>query len=300
MAGDFNYDLHKHDYTLNAPLAWHSLLYNNFTNCICDIDPQLDITTFRRGTHTYSLLNYIYAGTTLRTCAHSPGIQYLNKNWSDHSLLAIEFTLSSSQHGKGTWRANPTLTQLKDFRQCFAKMLTELHPTLDLSLPPQSQWKYVKTKMTKFIKQYSRQHESWRQKQLRALQHKRNRFLRDQPSHVIHAQILPTIEVQISSLQKEITDILAIRSGTRWRKNSEVSAGYLQRTIQQRQTSRYIAQLQHINTGETHNSPEDMQTAAFAFYQSLYTMGEVDDASINSMLNSSLGNKAAFTLSEKQ
>ncbi|KAG2221275.1 hypothetical protein INT45_000188, partial [Circinella minor] len=48
-----------------------------------------------------------------------------------------------------------------------------------------------------------------------------------------------------SRLQKEITDILVIRSGTTWREKSEISAGYLKRTIQQRQASRYIAQLQH-------------------------------------------------------
>ena len=85
MAGDFNYDLHKHDYTLNAPFDWHSLLFNSFIDCIRDIDPQLDITTFRRGTHTYSLLDYIYACSALRTCAHSPDIRYLKKSWSDHA-----------------------------------------------------------------------------------------------------------------------------------------------------------------------------------------------------------------------
>ena len=105
---------------------------------------------------------------------------------------------------------------------------------------------------------------------------------------MIHAQVLPIIEVQISSLQKEITDILTIRSGTRWRENSEVSTGYLQRTIQQRQTSRHIAQLQHPMTRVNHSTPEGMQTAALDFYQSLYTTEEVDDASINSILNSLL------------
>ncbi|KAG2224506.1 hypothetical protein INT45_004351 [Circinella minor] len=70
-------------------------------------------------------------------------------------------------------------------------------------------------------------------------------------------------------------------------KNSEVSASYyVQRTIQQRQTSKYIAQLQHLATSENHTAPEGMQTEALAFYQSLYTTYEVDDPSINPMLNS--------------
>ncbi|KAG2214076.1 hypothetical protein INT45_010955 [Circinella minor] len=180
-------------------------------------------------------------------------------------------------------------------------MLTELYPTLKSSSTPQEHWEYVKTSMAKFIKQYCRQRGSWRQKQLKALQSKRNRFLHDQQSRVIRAQVLPTIESQISVLQKEITDILAIWSGTRWREHSEVSAGYLQRTIQQRQTSRYIAQLQHPSTGEIHPDPEGMQRAASVFYQSLYTMDEVDDDSIDLLLNSlsqntSLNNDEAESL----
>ncbi|KAI7846913.1 Endonuclease/exonuclease/phosphatase, partial [Circinella umbellata] len=93
LAGDFNYDLHKHDHISNSPFNWHSLLSHRFTNCIRDSDPQLHITTFRRGKHIYSLLDYIYAGTALCTCIHSPDLQYLDKNWSDHALLVVEFTL---------------------------------------------------------------------------------------------------------------------------------------------------------------------------------------------------------------
>ncbi|KAI7858481.1 Endonuclease/exonuclease/phosphatase, partial [Circinella umbellata] len=216
IAGDFNYDIQKSDFTLNAPFAWHSLLFNSFTNCMRELNPHLDIPTFRRGSSIFSVLDYIYTGTAFRANIHSPEIQYLNKQWTDHALLCVTIKLVSSNNGKGFWRANPTLVTIKDFRQKFATMLTTLHPTLDPTCTPQQHWEFIKKHMVKFIKQYCRERGSWRQKQLKALQSKRNNFLRKQKSPVLRAQILPTIETQIATLQKEITDILAIRSGTTW------------------------------------------------------------------------------------
>lgn len=102
------------------------------------------------------------------------------------------------------------LTNLKDFRQQFAAMLTELYSNLDFSLTPQTQWEAIKPYMIKFIKKYSHKRGFWREKQLHALQRKRNKFLHNQKSPILQAQILPTIESQIATLQKELTDILDI------------------------------------------------------------------------------------------
>ena len=185
----------------------------------------------------------------------------------------------------------------------FINMVTTLHPTLDPTCTPQQQWELIKIYMVKFIKQYCCKCGSWRQKQLKALQSKRNNFLRKQKSPVIRSQILPTIETQITILQKEITDILTIHSGTTWREKSEISAGYLKRTIQQWQTSKYIAQLKHPNTDTLHSDPARMQDATTQFYQSLYTTDDVIGESIDRLLNtlpsnSQLDSSAAESLSE--
>ncbi|KAG2223278.1 hypothetical protein INT45_007004, partial [Circinella minor] len=119
--GDFNYDIQKSDFTSNAPFAWHSLLFNSFTNCIRELNSHFDIPTFRRGSSIFSVLDYIYTGTAFRANIHSPEIQYLNNQWTDHALLY--------------------------FRQKFATILTTLHPTLDPTYTPQQHWEFIKNHM---------------------------------------------------------------------------------------------------------------------------------------------------------
>lgn len=118
---------------------------------------------------------------------------------------------------------------------------------------------------------YSRQRANWRQQQLARLQSQRNKLLRSKPPAAVLAWHLPVLECQIAAIQREITDITALRAGQRWRELGETSAGYLKRTIFQRQAQRTMPVIVHPVNGNLCETPASMQDAARTFYQELYT-----------------------------
>jgi hypothetical protein len=53
---------------------------------------------------------------------------------------------------------------------------------------------------------------------------------------------LSIVESQLASIQQYHTETLALRAGIRWRKQGELSAGYLKRTAAQRYYKLYTCQ----------------------------------------------------------
>ncbi|KAG1413688.1 hypothetical protein G6F59_010608 [Rhizopus arrhizus] len=77
---------------------------------------------------------------------------------------------------------------------------------------------------------------------------------------------------------------LALKAGKFWRKNSEISAGFLKRCATRRATQTCIDELEHPVTGTRCSSPTDLQDAAILFYQQLYTPEEIHQSSVDSLL----------------
>jgi hypothetical protein len=88
--------------------------------------------------------------------------------------------------------------------------------------------------------------------------------------------LLQMIEEQLASIQQYHAETLALRAGRRWRELSEISTGYLKRTIQQRSTHHLIPPLIHPQTGVLSTSKEDMLDAASTFYRKLYSPDDID------------------------
>ncbi|KAG0768660.1 hypothetical protein G6F24_001753 [Rhizopus arrhizus] len=95
---------------------------------------------------------------------------------------------------------------------------------------------------------------------------------------------LEPIEKQLSLLQQELVDNLALKAGKFWRENSEISAGFLKRCATRRATQTCIDELEHPVTGTRCSSPTDLQDAAILFYQQLYTPEEIHQSSVDSLL----------------
>ncbi|KAG1606525.1 hypothetical protein G6F44_013851 [Rhizopus delemar] len=68
----------------------------------------------------------------------------------------------------------------------------------------QEQWDYVKSEIRQFTQRYAIDYTNWRKKSIKALQRKRNAFLRSRPPTAIRLHYLPVMDQQIESLQQEL------------------------------------------------------------------------------------------------
>lgn len=283
IMGDFNYDLQRSGLHLNAPSTWLTWLDLHFFNCTRDELHFDGIPTYRHSNYL-STIDYIYAPSQFSSSIHHKDISFVNNEWTDHALLSATFTMGPPKLGKGLWRGNPLLFQQPSFRRQLNDALTSHYPRLHDMPSPQSQWESIKGIITHHLKTHSRQQADWRKKQLSALQSKRNRFLRSKPPAAIRAWRLPIMERQIATLQQEMVDVQALRAGQRWRERGETSAGYLKRTIQDRQVKRSIATLQHPHTGAMCSTTSDMHSAVQCFYQELYSPEPISTSAMDTML----------------
>lgn len=177
IAGDFNYNCHHDDYHRQTSTAWHLMLKEFFFDCIANVDEELPLPTFRRVTSTAPLL---ITSLPVIPLAH-PSYPRRFTNFRRIGLTTLFFCAHYSwtpKTGKGYWRGNPYYTRLKPFRQAFARLLDNLHPSLSSRGSPQLQWDILKSELRRFMQSFGRQHCDWRTKQLRALMSKRNRILR--------------------------------------------------------------------------------------------------------------------------
>ncbi|KAG1056834.1 hypothetical protein G6F41_014131 [Rhizopus arrhizus] len=142
---------------------------------------------------------------------------------------------------------NPNLFKNHAFVDRLTKQLERFASSLPASFTdPQVYWELLKTSVQQTAKSFGRRHVQWRAQQLRLLQRKRNRILREQRNHGMLPLLLEIIERQIGALQQEITANNILRAGRHWRENGETSAGYLKKTISTRASSRYIPKSLHV------------------------------------------------------
>lgn len=147
--------------------------------------------------------------------------------------------------------------------------------------------------LKKTIKQYSYQYLDWRKTTIKQLEKKHNRILRGKPPIAIRNQLIPLIDLQLDSLQQELAEFDALKSGIRWRGNGEKSAGYLKRihqtrTIQQMMTAIKLT----TNISIKAVPPENNHTTDLAtmrevvkqYYQQLYSVDQVMSTDIDNYL----------------
>ncbi|KAI9494664.1 Endonuclease/exonuclease/phosphatase, partial [Zychaea mexicana] len=124
LTGDFNYSYRRADYRPNAPTDWHTLLQEEFTNCLNPSADEVPYPTFRRGDSTMSTIDYIFASPVFTNTVKAREVSYVASSWTDHALLSTTLHLGPSSTGKGCWRGNPLILGYKDFRKQLARRIT--------------------------------------------------------------------------------------------------------------------------------------------------------------------------------
>lgn len=79
-------------------------------------------------------------------------------------------------------------------------------------------------------------------KQIKKLNKKRNRILRDYSNHGILSHLLPVVERQLSTLEEEAAEIESLKAGLLWQESGEKSPGLLKRLVSGRSSQRFIPQ----------------------------------------------------------
>ncbi|KAG1490008.1 hypothetical protein G6F52_013661 [Rhizopus delemar] len=144
--------------------------------------------------------------------------------------------------------------------------------SFDLSLTPQEKWDMVKSTIAQVAKSFSRRSAFNLTKSESLLHRKRARITKRLASNPeLLSSLTPQlsiVESQLASLQQYHAETLALRAGIRWREQGEISAGYLKRSVAQRQTRQIMKQLIHPTTGALCSTSNEMLDAAVQFYTS--------------------------------
>ncbi|KAI7889501.1 uncharacterized protein EV154DRAFT_565327 [Mucor mucedo] len=231
--------------------SWKQTLNQHLYDCINsdDITETYSVAnlhiTFSRG-NSRTTIDYIFASLSIKASMTKSGVDFINTDWTDHALISIDLVLVSKKHGKGIYRANPALAKNKRFVEQLSTLLQELKPDTTNSPhnSPQNKW------------------NSMKRKQIERLQTCRSKIIAKHSDHpAILNQLLPTVEQQLGILQKEVAEIDAIRAGRHWQEQGEISAGYLKRTITQREQQRTMNAVSHPVSGELCHNDKDTQEA---------------------------------------
>ncbi|KAG0755660.1 hypothetical protein G6F62_008320 [Rhizopus arrhizus] len=192
--------------------------------------------------------------------------------------------------GKGIWRAHPRLAASPEFCAKLKGTISDSIASLLSHWSAQDKWDTIKSVTISVAKKFSRRQTSHLKSVEKLLHHKRasltNSVSRFADNAANLRPQLSVIESQLASIQQYHAETLALRSGIRWREMGEISAGYLKRTIAQRQSRQKISKLIHPTTDEICTSPTELQAAARAFYSDLYSPDPINDGAVQNILSS--------------
>ncbi|KAG1035086.1 hypothetical protein G6F43_013296 [Rhizopus delemar] len=239
----------------------------------------------------------------------SSNVSFIQPSWSDHflvtSYIAFRAPVHSTVLGKGQWRAHPRLASSEAFRNLVSSTIANTMISFDLSLTPQEKWDMVKSAIAQVAKSFSRRSAFSLTKAESLLHRKRARITKRLVSNSeLLSSLTPQlsiVESQFASPQQYHAETLALRASICWREQGEISAGYLKRSVSQRQTRRIMKQLVDPITGALCSTFNEMPDSAVQFYSNLYSPEPIDNTAIDDLL-SAIPNSLRFksTILDKQ
>ncbi|KAG1039990.1 hypothetical protein G6F43_012387 [Rhizopus delemar] len=257
IAGDFNFNIKSSQATTHRP--WVDFLNAYFQNVITDLR-DLHTPTFRRGSATRSVIDYIMVSNTLSANYLNAGVDFINPKWSDHAALSVDMKLDNADsYGPGIWRANPIYLVHKDYRRGLAHMLSELYR--------------------------SEIAHSNLSSQLTRLHKKRHRILQSSLPEGVLVEHLPRVERQIASLQRDLVQIAALKAEKVWGERGETDAGFLKKSASTRVAQRSILQLWDPSDAQLYSSKDDLLRISSAFYQQLFSAEPINEIAIDNMIS---------------
>ncbi|KAG1592700.1 hypothetical protein G6F47_009347 [Rhizopus delemar] len=282
LMGDFNYTYSQHlspHHLRQAPKQWLQYIEDHFVDGVTPPD-QAAQPTFCRGVQS-SCIDFIFLSKDLPFVPRTANVTYIQPVWTDHFMVSIQLEYNSpptdtTDHptvGKGLWRANPLLASNKDFCAALKHALSNTVSSFIDGLVASYKWETLKATTKKVAQSFSRKQAS-SYKQAKTLLQNKLASLRKKtilfPEQVPELQpLVNVVERQLADIQQYHVEILALRSGIRWRELGELSAGYLKRTIATRASRQMIPSLIHPVTKALCSSRADMFDAASTFYANL-------------------------------
>ncbi|KAG1062722.1 hypothetical protein G6F41_011326 [Rhizopus arrhizus] len=283
IAGDFNFSFDNKSYhntrRSNVPQHFLRFMLSQFEDCINHVEDGISYRpTFRRADSS-TCIDYIFANKSIHNNCNNGNVEYMNKEWTDHALLSINFTVGTSSTGKGLWRANPNLAKNPAYIRKLNKQIEQYitHKLSKYNNSPQEKWDLLKKMVKKVTQNFCRNRCQWRNDQIKQLQSQRNDIFRRYSNNSTCLNILlPEVENKLAKLQTEIAEIDILRAGKRWIENNEKSAGYLKRTAESRNIKRNITKIVHPETGLECLDIKAKLDAASNFYSTLYSAEPID------------------------
>ncbi|KAI9490984.1 hypothetical protein BDB00DRAFT_767850, partial [Zychaea mexicana] len=216
LVGNFNYSYSRSDSSyLSAPNEWISFLSSTFFNLMQPPNDNISPPITFKSQSGHSCIDYIFSSPDLYPIFSLPTIEFIDYQWSDHAIVCSNMRLTISS-GKGVWRANPLLCRSETFKQTLYHDLESLCESFSPTLSPQEQWDQVKYQVKLTCQKLGRKQASRRRQEIKQLQRQRNNLLsRPDGAHRNASQVL-SIEAEITRLQQEAMDILALRASSNW------------------------------------------------------------------------------------
>ncbi|CDS10942.1 hypothetical protein LRAMOSA11428 [Lichtheimia ramosa] len=290
LVGDFNMNLHSRTVTSKpAVKPWYEWVTTHFNNCF----PQ-GLSTFTRG-DSRTTIDYIYAHHSLAPRLTNTNIHFVPQEWTDHSLMTVDLLLARQDHGRGTWRFNPTLLQDEDFVNLLDHTVSEFFTTNELPLDdttsrsPQALWESAKYLIKCTAQRYTQGATHRYKRTLTRLQSERQQIMTNLTSTSSASR--PTLQRHLTRIDQSIDTIIQrdtqqamLRSATRWHEKGERNNKYFYKVIKQRQSQQTIQSLK-CSSGDVIHDPQDIIREARQYYQQLYTPDPIHLADVQELLS---------------
>jgi len=223
---------------------WGSWLHSHFSTHLSHLIP-----TFKRGESTRSTIDYIYHSLSCSPLVTNPQHHFLPSNWTDHSILSIDFHLPRQDLGPGCYRLNPNLLNKDLFCQLLLVSVQQYFLSdyqNDTNICPQDKWESLKKVIRGTAKSFSKSYYSHLDNDIRLLQMKRSGLL-DSPSATrpTNSNLLSDLEQLIEEKIQNETNQNLLRSATRWHEQGERNNKYFNNVIKQRTSHRLFSHLEH-------------------------------------------------------
>ena len=207
IAGDFNLSFDNNTYhntrRSNVPHHFLRFMLSQFEDCINYVEDNISYrSTFRRADSS-TCIDYMFANKSIHNNCNNGNVEYMNKEWTDHALLSINFTVGTSSTGKGLWRANPNLVKNPAYAHKLNEQI-EKYITNKLSKynnSPQEKWDLLKKMVKKVTQNFCKNRCQWRNDRIKQLQIQRNDIFRRYSDNPTCLNILlPEIENKLAKL----------------------------------------------------------------------------------------------------
>jgi hypothetical protein len=180
---------------------------------------------------------------------------------------------------------------MKGFQSLLKETLDQMqsHPKFNSGQSPQLLWDHLKSTVKILATQYSKRTRRQAKDQLLQAQTKRSRLLDDLANYPRFQPLLQRelqkAEDDISEITQRETNILCLRTATRWQEKGERNNSYFYKVLKQRTNAQSISQLRHPITGVVSSEPQHLLDSAQSFYSSLFTSEPLNEEAIQTMIS---------------